>query len=705
MLAAIPFCVNLGIFIYVFFRLPGNKLNITFSLFLTTLYLWQLADTMVRLSDSEETARLWYNMLSPMANFVPSTALHFTLLFTRRRHWLNRPWVLIAMYAPALFFSIATIGGLIGYEISPSPFWKWSLFPANNLLTYINAYWIGLLSWIVMVILIIYAIKSRKAGNLGKQAMLVAIGYAIPNTQGICTELLFPYLFNIPPIPATSFFMSAFSVCIIIALTRYHLFTYSPRHVWSSIVNTMNEGIMIVNNNDIIQYANNKLSEITGYTAEELVGRSAQHLFLAESDREVANNAIKRRKQLISDKYQLPLVTKNGKQIWCEISGSPYVDYDGNVTGSVGMITDITQRKMIEDALKQSEKRYSKFIRHSLSAIFLVDPATGIIIDANSAFFKLLGYSRKAIGQLTTYDVATARREEVDALIQQVIKEKGQIAGERKWQTKTGAIVDVLVSTTYVEQDGNKIIFVVGNDISQRVMLEKRLVQKIQDMNTFIYRVSHDLRSPLASVIGLVNVATREVQEKKTLPYLTMIGESTARLDRILQELIDITVITQGRIKNRPVCLRSEVSQVFASLSQVPNHSRITFDVGINLSSPLVTDRSLLISILQNLISNSIKYADLTKSRQLLTVTAERVNGRICIKVTDNGTGIPASAHSEVFSMFHRAHESSNGTGLGLFIARSAVEKLGGEISFQSKEGEGTTFTFFLPVRSKKIAT
>lgn len=701
LLSAIPFCINIGLFIYVFFFLPKNKLNTTFSVFLITLCIWQLSNTMVRLSGSEEMVKLWYDMLNPLSHFMAPTALHFTLLFSNSR-WFNR-WTLTVIYVPALFFMVTAIGGFNHYEISPSSFWKWSVFHTDTPFNYISAYWSGLLGWSILVILLRFVIRNKGVGNVGKQAILITIGFAIPIIQGIVTEILFPYLFSIPVIPVTSLFMSVFSVCVVIARTRYNLFSYSPRHIWEAIVSSMNEGILIVDNNDIIQYTNRKLCEMTGYSPDELIGQCAMDVFLERSNKEKIISAIKRREKRISDKYEISLRTKNGQRICCLVSGSPYTSASGRVIGSVGIMTDITDMKVAETRLQQSEDRYRKFIARSLSAIYWIDPQTGIVMDANPAFFKLLGYSRKDIGRLTTYEIATASRDEIDSLIRQVIEEKGQNAGERTWRTKDDVIVNVLVSTACIEQNGKKIIFVIANDITQRIVLEKKLLQKIQDLNALFYRLSHDLRSPLASVAGLINIARQDVQGKESISYLEMIDQCILHLDRILLELIDIATITQGSVKKVPVNLKAEICHVFETFNNDPRYSEINFSSHINISGPIFTDRRLLIPIIQNLISNAIKYSDPEKEQKMLMVNAGWVGDQICITVTDNGIGIPASARTEIFNMFYKAHENSNGTGLGLFIVRSAVEKLGGEIYCQSDEGKGSTFTVLLPIKEKRV--
>ncbi|TND02606.1 MAG: PAS domain-containing protein [Bacteroidetes bacterium] len=580
LLAFIPFLVNAGIFIYVFFILPKTRLNILFSFFLVTLALWQFTETMVRLSSDAETAKLWYTMLNPAANFISPLAMHFALIFTRNRHWLKRPWVILAIYVPALFFTFATIGGFVYSEITPSPFWRWVFTPANNLVSEINGYWIGALAWLVLVILIIFCRKSRKTTNLNRQAQLVTIGFAIPALQGMITEVIFPVLLKLDAIPVTGTSMCVFSICIILALNRYHMFTFSPKHAWNRIVDHMNDGILIIDSDEVIHFANTKLCHMLGYSRDELFGQVAREFLFEKQYHEMMKNAIERRKQNIADRYEVPLRTKNGEYIWCEISASPYTNAKNEVIGSIGILTDITERKRIRDQINQ----------------------------------------------------------------------------------------------------------------------------KVHDLNTFVYRASHDLKGPLSSVNGLINVARMNLREPNAHQYLDMISKSTARLDQIIGDLTDITIITQGKIEMLPIDLENEISRILESLNQQTGFSALKIESSIVLEKPLITDHGLLRAILQNLIANAIKYTALTRKNPELNIQAQRVNGHIQIVIADNGPGIPEKVQPRIWDMFFRAHEESKGTGLGLFIVRCAIEKLGGSITLQSKEKEGSVFTVCLPQQYPHVA-
>ena len=322
--AFIPLLINLGIFVYVFYFLPKTKLNIPFLLFLSILCTWQFNDTIIRLCVTEEAARMWFNMLIVPISFIAPFALHFALAFTEKEKLLNSSWLLAFLYFPAICFSLLTVGGFVNFYLAHSDFWGWVFHLADNPLTQLYGIWVGVLILIALVLLVRYTFQTRKLkNNKYRQAVLVTIGFSIPALQGIITELILPTFFQTAPMPITTASMSAFSICTIIALSKYELLSFSPQHAWENIVSYMNEAVVIVNNDDELQYANKKFTEITGYSESELFGKNLSKALHQENYRTIIDKMISRRKQHLSDTYEVEIFTKSGNKIWVNISGSP----------------------------------------------------------------------------------------------------------------------------------------------------------------------------------------------------------------------------------------------------------------------------------------------------------------------------------------------------------------------------------------------
>ncbi|HEV7231995.1 MAG TPA: HAMP domain-containing sensor histidine kinase, partial [Bacteroidia bacterium] len=222
------------------------------------------------------------------------------------------------------------------------------------------------------------------------------------------------------------------------------------------------------------------------------------------------------------------------------------------------------------------------------------------------------------------------------------------------------------------------------------------LQDKVNELNTFMYKATHDLRAPLSSLLGLIALAKKEKITNEMLRYFSMIDESTRKLDKILIDLVDITQITQGIPQISEIRLEEMIGDVIESLENTPGFKGISITRRLTLSKPFYSDAKLMRSVLQNLLDNSAKYKSPLKDSEILIEAYETSTG-VRILISDNGIGIPENYHAKVFHMFYRATTISSGTGLGLYIVKNSVEKLGGSIELESIEGKGTTISLTLP--------
>jgi len=698
LLALAPMLINVVLFAYVFFYFPHNKLTRLFYFFLLSLCLWQLADFMVRISADPQTAAYWFYLFSPALNFIPPMGLHFVLLFTQKKSWIKNRFFLFLLYAPAFAFFLMSYGNIISFRIVPSPAWRWLAIGLDDVPGMINASWITGCSLLTLGFLLHFALLKKHANaNLDMQSKLIAFGFAIPTLVGAVTEFVFPFLIKTEPIPLLSTTLSVFSVCVLIALKKYELLTYAPQRAWPAIMQNIKEGILIVNNEDIIQFANEHFCRMTGYSEAELLHKKANELLLYEHQRIEMQEKIRNRMQLIQEKYEIALRRKDGAMIWCSISGSPYFDRQGNVIGSIGMHADITERKSAENALLESESGLRIFIEESLLSIHVLDPETRKVVYANRAFFNMMQYTQADILEMTVYDFINHPKENVDERIREIISVRSINAGERTWKRKDGKIINVLVTSVCIRRQGKDVVYITAQDITESKNLERSLMQKVRDLNIFIYQVSHDIKGPLSSILGLTNVALKETLEPGHRAYFEMIAQSTKRLDTTLKALLDIIVITQGKLKYQAIELGNEIAEIKRNLNYLPNYSKLTFIEKIEMTEAVITDKAMIIAILQNLVANAINYADLTKRTPSVTFYARKTYGFLEIIIEDNGVGIPEKLQGKIWDMFFRAHELSKGTGLGLSIVYNAVERLGGEIRVESEPGVGSRFIIKLP--------
>lgn len=227
----------------------------------------------------------------------------------------------------------------------------------------------------------------------------------------------------------------------------------------------------------------------------------------------------------------------------------------------------------------------------------------------------------------------------------------------------------------------------------------EELVKINKELDSFVYSVSHNLRAPLMSVLGLINLVQLENKEgDNTLnDYFRMIQHSIHRLDDTLKEILDYSRNARSALNIVGVDIKKMVEDSFDRMKYMEGSENISKSIEVNDHRPFYTDPYRLSVIINNLVSNAIKYRDATKDHNELKVIVNVMDSRAHISFSDNGIGIGKEYLHKIFEMFYRATERSEGAGLGLYIVRETVDKLEGTIAVESHIGKGTSFEITLP--------
>jgi signal transduction histidine kinase len=213
----------------------------------------------------------------------------------------------------------------------------------------------------------------------------------------------------------------------------------------------------------------------------------------------------------------------------------------------------------------------------------------------------------------------------------------------------------------------------------------------------FIYSCSHDLRSPVSSIQGLVRIADYYPHHEEIGKCLDMIESCTHKMDNLIRKLEEYLVNNSCAV-NATITNANELVQKLQSLflKQLDACS-ITLSANINIEGNWVIDESIVLKILQYVVTNSIGFHDPQKSDRTIEISITSDQTGSIIEVIDNGVGIQADMVAKIFDVFFKAAKSSIGAGMGLFLAKSLVEKAGGTMSCQSREGEGTCIRLCFP--------
>ena len=233
---------------------------------------------------------------------------------------------------------------------------------------------------------------------------------------------------------------------------------------------------------------------------------------------------------------------------------------------------------------------------------------------------------------------------------------------------------------------------------AQEVMAQNNIeLKKINsELDNFVYSISHDLRSPLLSIKGIISLIIHsESLDPNTVQLLEMADKSVARLDGTIQEILEYSRNSRLNVSHELFNLREMVLTIFEDL-KFSNKDSFEMELNFESNEDVFSDKARIGILLKNIIGNSVKYGREGVVSHI-SFRMYRLNGKITLSVTDNGQGISEANKDKIFNMFFRGTTASVGTGLGLYICKEIVAKLGGAISVDSQLGVGTTMTVVLP--------
>jgi signal transduction histidine kinase len=235
----------------------------------------------------------------------------------------------------------------------------------------------------------------------------------------------------------------------------------------------------------------------------------------------------------------------------------------------------------------------------------------------------------------------------------------------------------------------------------EQAMIRKneQLTELNIELDKFVYSSSHDLMAPLRSILGLVNLCNLSEDREETKKYLSMVKDRVSELEKFIKEMSDYSKNSRQAVVVEEIDMRKMFREVLETLRFYPHAEKLLVDVDIQEDLTIHSDHTRLKVIFSNIISNCFKYCDLNKKESFVRIAASRIPGMIYVEIEDNGLGIKDLALPKIFDMFYRAHDHGEGTGLGLYIVKEAIEKVGGTIAVHSNVGRGTTFKITLPTK------
>ncbi len=253
---------------------------------------------------------------------------------------------------------------------------------------------------------------------------------------------------------------------------------------------------------------------------------------------------------------------------------------------------------------------------------------------------------------------------------------------------------DGLITFNDAMPEGHFVMYL--HDVTERKKNEDSLIQTNLELDSFIYKASHDLRAPLASLTGLINL-TEKSSQRQSKEYVELMKRSVNRLDQYIRKLAHYTRNNVIEVDYQEINFRLLLEEIFETYRFMPGADRIKFTMTILNKGKVGSDLFRLQLIFNNLISNAIKYHNPEESSPFISVKVVSNAKYFRIKVYDNGIGIQEEYQERVFEMFQRATTTGQGSGIGLYIVKKALVKLKGKIEVKSKLGRGTEFIITCP--------
>ena len=476
---------------------------------------------------------------------------------------------------------------------------------------------------------------------------------------------------------------------------------------YRALIQAMNDGVWVLDPEGRILFVNEKLADLLGYAPSRVTGRNASRLF-DERNREIFLKQLHKRQLGRGGTYEIEMTRKDGSRITCLMRASPRFDAEGLNLGSVCNITDISLRKKLEDRLRTSEKDYRDLFENMQDGVCRM-ATDGKILALNKSGAQALGYEKLSdvLGRKFRgfFENRTDwRRFETE------LREKGQVEDYiLHLRRRDGGPVAVSVNAHMVLDGKGGPVGIDGvfRDVSERIRLESQLQnyaenmeKKNEELESLIYSITHDFKSPLLVVGGLVGRLTKtksSLVDSKKKEYLDWMQLNVSKMEKMVNDLLVFYRADKTLVPFEPVSIGSVVDTALRDVEPLAREKEVRLRK--KGSFPVVNGyRNRLYQVVYNLVENAIKYMDHAADAEV-EIGCKSSSDEHLFYIKDNGPGIAPEHRAKIFQIFYTLEpERVSGTGIGLSIVKKIIERHGGRVWVESELGKGTSFYFSLPV-------
>jgi hypothetical protein len=476
-----------------------------------------------------------------------------------------------------------------------------------------------------------------------------------------------------------------------------------------SIAENLSDVIFITDLKGIVKYIS-PAARSFGYEPDDCTGKFFGE-FLAQGEVEKAMNHFYEVVKGNVTFANISLIVKrnDGTEFFADVSGSLF-KAGNEYSGALGLIRDISKQKILESATLESEKRYRELFLNNPLPTYIFDSESLEFIETNDALSRSYGYTREEFASMTLRDI---RRIEDDSTFMKSLKEVGDDdfhSSKVLHKRKDGTVFPVeVISHSLPVKNGRKTRLVSVSDISERIKaaeqmkLAKEKAEAGDKLKTsFLNNISHEVRTPLNGILGFAElISQKDLSEAERLEAVSMVQESSDRLLKTITNYMDISLLTSGTmLLNKrdfnPSGLLMDIYEKFRSSCKV-RHLDLVLELPDNSRSLIInTDYEMTDKVLCHFMDNAVKF---TLSGKI--VIGYSLNGSALeFYVKDTGVGISGKSLDYIFNRFVKEeivpNKVSEGSGLGLTIAKAMAEIIGGTIKVSSDPGKGSTFSLLI---------
>jgi len=481
------------------------------------------------------------------------------------------------------------------------------------------------------------------------------------------------------------------------------------------LVEEIHEVIYAIDAEGTITYISPAVERLVGYRPDELIGKPYTAFGFKDDFPSIhqMKDLFSRTTDLVPLDYRL--VAKDGSIHWIRTASHPIV-VDGRFAGLRGVLTDVTEARKSDEALRVSEEKHRSLFENSALGIYQTTP-DGRILAANPALIRMLGYA--SFEELATRNLEAEGYEPVTprSAFKGRIEREGRIVGvESVWVRKDGQRLHVRENAVAVRDGEGNVLFYEGTveDVTvqreaqkeaRRLEAQLRQTQRLESIGTLASGVAHEINNPLTGMINYAELISRRVEDDRLRDFADAIMSEGARVAKIVRNLLSFS--RQERESHSPARLVDVFGAARALVDQLFAKDHIRFEADVPEDLPRLKCRSQQIQqVILNLLTNA---RDALNERypgdhpdKLLRATARAIEeggkGWLRQVIEDHGAGIAPEHIGRIFDPFFTTKPRDRGTGLGLSVSFGIVREHGGRLSAESDQGSVTRFTLDLPV-------